>query len=280
MSHRQLDLFWQQPESDSPLKDRHVCLTGNFRVPRKELKEKLMAVGAKGIKQQDRSEDDEEDGEKYRFSPTKYTHFLVVGSEPNEEALKRVALNAHDGFHARTITEEKLYEYLLGQYTDEDMVPKKLKKCISIDMSYYRWEAPVINDVTFTSRLSSPLQYAEDGSGNPVARKEIYVPDTKGADALRQLIGNFGGYGNAEYFDDTNVVMLSNETLEKLERGIKDDVIIDIESKYNNSNSNIFNVQFTSEADFIKWVKKRMGRLQDESTMALLEYYRNKQWKY
>lgn len=268
MSNKQLDIFGQT-ESENPLKDRHVCLTGKFRMPIKELKAKLMAVGTKGIKQQDGNED----GEKYRFSPTKYIHFLVVGSEPNEELLKRFALNKHDGFHGRMLTENTLYEYLSGNYTEADMMPEEVEKRISIDMSYYHFVPPTINDVSFASRVSSPLTYDEEGRHNPISQKEIYVPTTEGVEIIRQLIGNLGGYANAEYFDDTNIVMLSNSTLEKLEHGIKDDVIIDIENKYNKSNSKIFNVQFTCEADFIKWVKTRMGIFPDESTMKLLDYY-------
>ena len=91
--------------------------------------------------------------------------------------------------------------------------------------------------------------------------------------AFRQIIGNLGGYANKEYFDDTNMVLLSDDTLRKLKQGIKDDVILDIESRYNKSNTKIFNIQFTSECDFIAWVKARMEKYLDESTLALLERY-------
>ena len=90
---------------------------------------------------------------------------------------------------------------------------------------------------------------------------------------LRQIIGNFGGYANTEYFEDTNVVMLSAETLRQLEQGIKDDVIKNIEKQYNESSTMFFNIQFTSELDFIAWVKKRLEKFPDESTIALLEKY-------
>lgn len=275
MSNQQLSIF-DQIELANPLKDRYVCLTGKFRIPMTELKEKLLSIGAKGIRQKKEDEDNEkEKGEKFRFTPTKYIHFLVVGSEPNEEALKRFALNEHDGFHARMITEDKLYEYLAGHYTEADLMPEDVEKHINLDMSYYEWTAPVINDMTFSSRFSSPLHYDAEGCSNPISQKEIYVPASEGIDMgfIRQLIGNLGGYANTEYFDDTNVIMLSDSTLAKLKQGNKDDVILDIEKKYNKSNSRIFNVQFTSEKDFINWVKVRMEIYPDESTMALLDKY-------
>ena len=94
---------------------------------------------------------------------------------------------------------------------------------------------------------------------------------------ILQIIGNFGGYANAEYFDDTNIIMLSGETLRLLEQGLKDDVIKQIEAQYNQSSTKMFNIQFTSEPDFILWVKKRMEKFPDESTMELLRKYDNYQ---
>ena len=104
---------------------------------------------------------------------------------------------------------------------------------------------------------------------------EIYVPDRIDTDVgiLRQIIGNFGGYANREYFDDTNVVMLSEKTLRLLEQGIKDDVIAKIEKEYNEGSAMMFNIQFTSEKDFITWVKKRLEKFPNESTTSLLEKY-------
>ena len=67
--------------------------------------------------------------------------------------------------------------------------------------------------------------------------------------------------------------MLSAETLQLLEQGIKDDVIMRIEKSYNESSAKFFNIQFTSEPDFIAWVKKRMEKYPDESTLSLLAQY-------
>jgi hypothetical protein len=110
----------------------------------------------------------------------------------------------------------------------------------------------------------------------PIYGLEIFVPNRPNTDMsiIRQLIGNLGGYANAEYFDDTNVVMLGDSTLKNLEQGIKDEVILMIESQYNKSSTKMFNIQFTSESDFITWVKARMEKYPDESTLRLLEAYK------
>ena len=189
--------------------------------------------------------------------------------------MKRYALNEHDGYHAKMINEDKLYDYLCGKFTEEDLVPDAVEKQLNLDISYYNWSAPTINGKTFVSRVSSPLKYDKEGKKNPISQKEIFVPNISGKnmEAFFQMIGNLGGYANKEYYDDTNMIMLSDETLMKLERGIKDDVILDIEKRYNKSNTKIFNIQFTSESDFINWVKQRMIVFPDESTITLLQKY-------
>ena len=72
------------------------------------------------------------------------------------------------------------------------------------------------------------------------------------------------------------MILLSNETLRNLEQGVKDNVIRDIEERYNKSNTKIFNVQFTSESDFIEWVKRRMIIFPDDSTIDYLNKYESR----
>ena len=272
MSNQQLDIFGQL-DTANPLKGKRICLTGEFRMPQKELNAKLKAVGVDTI---DRVSDTRVYKEGDAIPPVKETtSFFVVGNNPNEDSMKRFSLNEHDGYHAKMISEDKLYEFLTGQFTEEDIVADKVEKRLHLDMSYYNWTAPIINGKTFVSRVSSPLKYNADGRENPITQKEIYVPDFPNVNmsVIRQMIGNLGGYANTEYFDDTNIVMLSDSTLEKLEKGVKDEVIVGIENMYNKSNTKIFNIQFTSESDFINWVKARMEVYPDESTITLLNNY-------
>ena len=272
MNTQQLDMF-DQIELTNPLKGKRICLTGEFRMPQKELNAKLKAVGVDTI---DRVSDTRVYKEGDAIPPVKETtNFFIVGTNPNEDSMKRYALNEHDGYHAKMITEDKLYDYLYGRFTEEDLVPDIVEKRLNIDISYYNWSAPTINGKTFVSRVSSPLKYDKEGKDNLISQKEIFVPNITGKDmgAFFQIIGNLGGYANNEYFDDTNMILLSNETLRKLELGIKDNVIRDIEERYNKSNTKIFNVQFTSESDFIEWVKRRMTIFPDNSTIDYLNKY-------
>ena len=260
----QQDLFGDSSISQqNPLTDRRVGFIGKFK-NRSALVKKVKELGAS-----DKSKD----------GITRDTQILVVGSEVKQEDLNRLLCYEHDGWKPLKITEVDLQEIFKGHYAGFE-TPAIAKKQVSLDMSYYNWTPPILSDEDSDEdsgiRCSSPLIYGDD---NPIYGMEIFVPNRPNADMgiIRQLIGNFGGYANADYYDDTNIIMLSGETLRLLEQGLKDDVIKQIEAQYNQSSTKMFNIQFTSEPDFILWVKKRMEKFPDESTMKLLRKYDNYQ---
>lgn len=244
----------------NPLYNRRVGFIGTFmKHSRAELIRKVKAFGAK---------------ESSTDGLTRDTQILIVGSDVKQETINRLLCYEHDGWKPLMIKEKDLLDIFNGHYAGYE-TPPLLKKKISIDMSYYNWTPPVYikndNDIDDTGvRFSSPLVYGED---NPISGMEIYVPNRQDADkgVIRQLIGNFGGYANREYYDDTNVIMLSEDTLQLLEKGIKDEIINEIETRYNESSAKMFNIQFTSEQEFIRWVKKRMEKYPDEGTIEMLK---------
>lgn len=248
---------------DSPLKGRRVGFIGKF---------KNRAALVRKVKEQYGA------SEKSNDNLTRDTQILVFGTDVKQNDLNRLACYEHDGWHPLRITEAQLQEIFNGHYADY-ATPDVAQKCISIDLSYYNWVPPMVEDdeeSKGTMRCTSPLVYGEQ---NPIYGLEMFVPDIPGVNmnVFRQIIGNLGGYANAEYYDETNVILLSDETLRKLEQGIKDDTIRYIEDKYNNGSSPMFNVQFTCESDFIAWVEKRVEKFNDESTRKLLEaYHHNK----
>lgn len=268
MSSQQQDLFGDFAViQQNPLTNRRVGFIGTFKNPsRAELIRKVIAYGAK---------DNSKEG------LTRDTQILVIGSDVKQETLNRLTCHEHDGWKPLKISEAELLEIFNGHYSGYE-TPPVVKKQISIDMSYYNWIPPVYKeddddeenrkDKKKCIRCSSPLVY---GEGNPISGKEIYVPNRPNTDmgVIRQLIGNFGGFANTKYYDETNVVMLSAETMRLLEQGIKDEVITDLEKLYNESSAMFFNIQFTSEPDFILWLKKRLEQFPDESMITLLEKY-------
>ena len=243
----------------NPLTDRRVGFIGKFK-NRNALVKKVKDFGA---------------SEKSKDGLTRDTQILIIGSDVKQEEQNRLLCYEHDGWKPLKISEAELQEIFKGHYAGFETAPEPIKQ-VSIDMSYYNWNPPTISDEEGEDagvRCSSPLIYGDD---NPIYGMEIYVPNRPNTDmsVIRQLIGNLGGYANAEYFDDTNIIMLSEETLQQLKQGIKDDVISTIEKQYNESSAKFFNIQFTSEPDFISWVKKRMEKSPDKSTMALLGKYK------
>lgn len=260
MSNQQLDMFGDSAISQqNPLTARRVGFIGTFK-NRAALVKKVKEFGA---------------SDKSKEGLTRDTQILVMGSDVKQEDLNRLKCYEHDGWKPLKITEAELQELFKGHYAGFE-TPAVAKKQVSLDMSYYNWTPPTLSEVDGDEdtgvRCSSPLVYGED---NPIYGLEIYVPQRPNADmgVICQLIGNFGGYANPEYYDETNVIMLGEETLKKLEQGIKDEIIIKIEKQYNQSSAKMFNIQFTSEPDFIAWVKKRLVKYPDESTMKILERY-------
>lgn len=257
----QQDLFGDSAiTQQNPLTDRRVGFIGKFK-NRAALVKKVKEFGA---------------SEKSKDGLTRDTQILVVGSDVKQENQNRLLCYEHDGWKPLKISEAELQDIFNGHYANYE-TPPTVKKRVNLDMSYYNWNPPVMSDEEDEDdsgvRCSSPLVY---GNENPIYGLEIFVPNRPNEDMgiIRQLIGNFGGYANPEYYDDTNVVMLSDETLSLLEQGVKDDIIIQIENQYNESSAKMFDIQFTCESDFISWVKKRLEKYPDESTIALLEKYK------
>lgn len=249
---------------DNPLKGRRVGFIGKFR-NRNSLIRKVKEMDASS---------------KSKEGITKDTQILVIGEDVSQNVLNRLECYEHDGWHPLKIREEDLNKIFSGFYSDY-ITPEVFTKCVDIDISYYYWDPPILTDAqedeeTETLRKTSPLKY--NVNQNPISGMEIFVPNIDGADmsALCQLIGNFGGFANREYYDETDVVLLSDDTLQKLKQGIKDDVIRQIEDKYNASSINTFNVVFSCESDLISWIEQRLETHPDDVSQRLLHKYLNR----
>ena len=89
MNTQQLDMF-AQAGSTNPLKGKRICLTGDFRMPQKELNAKLKSVGVETI---DRVSESRSYKEGETIPPVKEsTSFFVIGSNPNEDSLTNMVL--------------------------------------------------------------------------------------------------------------------------------------------------------------------------------------------
>lgn len=258
-----LDLFMEHP-----LCGLRICLAGTFTMPSQSLNKRLRQIG---VEQIDRVMTVSTENNSSTPPVKESTQLFVVGQNAPEDSIKRYELNCHDGYNAIMITEQQLYALMRGEISME--IPKTIVKHVELTYSYYDWSTPTFSGHTLTTRRSSPVKYDMHSVLSPVAGKEIYVPEMNGKNmsALRQIIGNLGGFANTYYDDKTEIVLLSDQTIEQWKNGIKDHVIQDLENKYNNGNNKIFNIQFSCESDFIEWVRFRLQQCPDISSIHLLK---------
>lgn len=245
---------------ENPLKNRRVGFIGTFK-NRAALIRNVIDFGA---------------SPKSSGALTRDTQILVVGDNVKQGTWNRLAMYEHDGWHPLQISEKELLGIFAGNYEGYN-TPEVVKKSIHLDISYYNWSPLTLDEVDDEGkgiiRLCSPLKYGEK---NPIYGLEIYVPDIIGLNmnVFRQIIGNFGGYANPDFYDDTRVILLPDESLKHLQEGECDMVLSNIEKVYNESPSPQFNVQFTCESDFIKWASARVEKTGDMVTKTLLDNLR------
>ena len=99
-------------------------------------------------------------------------------------------------------------------------------------------------------------------------------------DLFNQITGNLGAAGdNIQIYPETNIILLSDSTLSKLEKGEKDETIQYIQNYYNNNKSIVFDFKFLSESDVLNFCKERCERCGDELTMEMYERYMESAYK-
>jgi len=249
---------------NNPLNGIRICLVGTFSMPTISMNKLLRQKGV--IEPIDRVISTSTDEMNSR--PVKEaTNLFVVGKNPPEDCLRRYELNCHDGYKAVKISEEELYALMRGEISVE--IPRVIVKHIDLDYGYYCWNAPKNQSL----HKSTPFVYDMNSVHSPVYGHELFIPDMEGINtvALGQIIGNLGGFSNNQNLPNTDMVMLSDETVENLKRGIKDSVILKIEKDYNNGSSKMFSCCFTRVSDFLKWLDFRLSQCPDTSTQALVD---------
>ena len=218
----------------SPFYDRKVVITGDFFIPRKELAAILKR----------------EHGADIDTSISKKTNFVLIGEDPGWKKLPKVDKLIHDGFQIRKLYEEDLRAILAGDWEDYH-VEKEAKK-----------------DLDFTYAHFTDHRITFENNYNVIARNELYYgKGLKGdRDLFAQITGNLGAAGDYEMCPETNLCVLSDSTLEKLQSGEKDETILYIQDYYNNNRAKTFELSFISEGDILRFAKERIDRIGDEST--------------
>lgn len=203
-------------QQETPFTGRSVCLLGG--VP-KSLQQKLQALGAE-IKQ----------------SLSRNVHYVVLGKNPSASSLESLQQLAFNGYNPKALSESDLEDILKGHYSPY-IVSEQITKSLHLTHRHY---------------LAGQLRY--EGSMNPLYTKELYLaPDMP--TELYQMLGNRGIYANAYIDDTTDVLVISDVTLQHLQEGKTDETLQYIENWYNQSRAQAFRFTMTSEGELLNWLR-------------------------
>lgn len=225
-------------DPNNPFYDRKVVITGDFCIERKALAAKLKQMGAD-----------------INTTISKKTHFVLIGENPGPSKMEKLEKLIHDGYNIRKIYEQDLLAILDGDGGNYSVSQEVIK---DLDLTY---------DHYYTHHF--------DPTKQSISGKEIFVDGNivAGRLFLKQIIGNLGAYGNEELFPETNICLLSDETIDALRIGSKNATIKYIQDTYNKEKSVTFNFNFMGLSEFLDHCKLRCEQCQDDVTMSLYEQF-------
>lgn len=229
-------------EATNPFYDKKVIITGTFTQERKTLTLLLKSMGAN-----------------IGTIISKKTNYVIIGSNPEPQKIEKIKQLIHDGYKIKELYQSDLDAILLGNW-ESYHVPKD-----------------VIKDLDFTIDHYNKHHISFDSQYNIIASKELYYGKGFAGDfdLFSQITGNLGAFGDNAIYPETNICILSDNTIEKLMKGIKDDTILYIENFYNKNKSNRFNFLFLSESELLNYCKQRSELCGDEYTLYLYNKYIN-----
>lgn len=230
----------------NPIYGANIVLTGFFHIARKQLREALKKMGA-SLKQ----------------SVTKNVQVVLIG-ERNAGTSKLADLQTliHNGYNIARINGDLNLDRLLydTSLTPADfVVPQVARKELNFTVKHFRNHH---HELTYPS--------------NTIAGRELFFP-SKGfmgrLDCFCQICGNLGAFGNWDYNPQVNLIVLPNSSVDALQHGEKDGVILEFEEYYNSQRSVTFDADFITERDILKFARERIIRCNDDVTGNLYTVY-------
>lgn len=212
-------------ESLSPLAHRVVCMLGSFAQSNATMQHKLLQQGAD-----------------YRPSTrvSRNVHYVLVGRGAPQDQLEYLDTLAYHGYHPRVLKQQDWDAIQQGQW-EEYRVPQQIEKHLHLTLRHYQ-----SSRVDYSARM------------NPLYMHELYIaPDTETPqEQLYQQLGNRGIYANPYIDDSTDVLVISERTLDHLRQGETDDVLRAIESTYNASRAQQYRYVMTTERELVQWLSQ------------------------
>jgi len=241
------DLFagisFENPHKEHPLSGLKVVVTGVFHNhTNAQVRKLLRSLGVELFP-----------------SVTKNVNYLFVGEEPSEKVMNDWNKLVYNGYEIPRLYGEHLEILASGNYNffkNGFLV----KKSINFTIDHFLKHRIVFSDGRNVI-ASRELFYGRGFAG------KFYLFD--------QITGNLGAFGDyIQIYPETNIIILSDNTLHKLENGVKDGTIRYIEKYYNRSDAITFdNYFFISEGEILRYVSERCSKTGDEVMMKLYGEY-------
>jgi len=222
----QLDLFGDMTfTQDTPFTDRVVCVLGSFTLSQKNLFQRLQELGADA---------------KPSTKVSRNVHFVLVGRGAPQDQLDYLQTLSFHGYSPRVLYQHDLDQILQGHYSDY-RVSKEISKSLHLTYQHY---------LRFRTNLDAKL--------NPMYMHEVFVASNTQtpSEELYQRLGNKGVYANPYIDDSTDVLLLADETIQKLKDGETDGVIANIENTYNASRSQNYSYVIVPESEVLSWLDR------------------------
>ena len=237
----------QKDIKDNPFYDRRIAYTGSFSVENRALSKLLKQWGAD-----------------VNNTISKSTRFVLVGQNPDPEKIQKLDTLLHDGFAIRRLSQDDLDYILRGEKWEE-----------------YATSNEVVKDLDFTIEHFNQHHYMfDDGVRNKIAGKELYFCEgfRKDKYAISQIAGNLAAWCNHMLSAQIQIFVLSNFTIEKLQRGEKDENILMIQNYYNRNKSEKFDFSFMTEDDILNFAQLWIKTHDDNVLLSLYERYLNSEY--
>ena len=232
----------QKNLKNNPFYERRVAYTGQFSIESRALSKLLKQFGAD-----------------VNNTISKSTRFVLVGQNPDPEKIQKLDTLLHDGFAIRRLSQDDLNCILQGEKWDE-----------------YTTSNEVVKDLDFTIEHFNQHHYMfDDGIRNKIAGKELYFCEgfRKDKYAISQIAGNLAAWCNHMLSSQIQIFVLSNSTIETLQRGEKDENILMIQNYYNRNKSEKFDFSFMTEDDILNFAQLWIRTHGDKMLLALYERY-------
>lgn len=198
-------------------------------------------------------------------SPSKNVCLIVTGSGVKEDHIKKINELKHDGYNLKVVNEVEFFGIVDRQACDFNIAPPVKKVDITYDFILH---SNIIPKVTHM-----PLDIGRHKLGS----KDIYIKSSIGdIDAIAQCLGNLGAMTSYNISDSIDYIWLTDSCVDNLKAGIKDDLIVEIESFYNSSKSTKFNYKFILESEVIDYIERRANELNDDFSLSLIEQFKEK----